>query len=322
LPEGIDKEEVSRQYLLRELSPEAALRLEEEYFANDEVFEQIEIAEDELIDEYVKGELPQQRHKLFEDLLRNSPRIAQRVELAKLLAQGISRRGSEQIAVSSTADRVVHITSWKDLFWPVSVSQQITFAAAVLLLVVTGTGLFVSRLRLREASRQLSESQAELERKQQALIAENNQHAREAKQLTESLRAQEAENARLQTELERTLKNESQLGSIMPILLSIAGSRAEGTNKVVKLPAEPRIFELRMTLEEQNYERYAVTVKTADERVISGPHELKANGKLLKLRLTSTRFRPDDYIVTVSGITPSGKAQQVEDYTFRLVRGK
>jgi hypothetical protein len=107
----------------------------------------------------------------------------------------------------------------------------------------------------------------------------------------------------------------------MPILLSIAGSRAEGTNKVIKLPAEPRIFEFRMTLDEQNYEHYAVTVKTADERVISGPHKLKANGKLLKLWLTSTRFRPDDYIVTVSGITPSGKAQQVEDYTFRLVRG-
>lgn len=321
-----NNETLTRQYLLGKLSEEDASRLEEEYLTDDVTFEEMEVAEDEIVDAYVRNKLSREDCEQFEKTLVTAPRIKKRVEVAKMLAE----RASQQpvLLIERVAEPNVHQNretnpwSWRSVFWPSSVFGRLAFTSLALALVIGVPALFVDWLRIREQSRQLSASRAELERENQKLTAQNNDHLSEKQRLSEELKKQETETSRLNDEMERALSRPSQPPRI-PILLMVSGSRgAGGNNRDTKLPNEPSIFELTIVLEDARFERYLVIVKTTDERVISGPYELRARGKTLKLRLPSTRFKPNDYIVTVSGVPPSGTPVEIEDYTFRLITNR
>ena len=56
----------------------------------DQDFEEIEIAEEELIDAYVHSELSADEHKLVEKGLRSSPQLVERLHFARMLARASS----------------------------------------------------------------------------------------------------------------------------------------------------------------------------------------------------------------------------------------
>ena len=311
-----NKEAISRRYLLGDLAEEDAARLEDDYFVDDSAFEAVQVAEDEIIDAYVRNELSAEERKQFQENLLTSTRISQRVEFAKLLAARASgRRAQERVDTPV----VQNVSWWKTGFQPSLALRGLVFAC-VIVISIGSIGLVVDWFRVRDESKRLAASRAELERQNLELIADNKKRALEAQQLAEALRVKEAENAKLNEQIEQHLNKPSSTSPLISILLSISGSRAGGTNQTVKLPEQPAILELKIPLEEVKFRRYSVTVKKTDERVVSGPHELKADGKLLRLRLATTRLVPDDYIVTVSGIDAFGKTEEIEDYTFRIRR--
>lgn len=334
--EDQNKESLSRQYLLRTLTESEMTRLEEEYFADNDAFEELEIAEDELIDAYLRNELSGEERKFFETSFLASPRLARRVELGKTLVQATSRQRDHQRADATqvihqptstqqrSSDRVVKSWSLKNIFWPGSLSQRVAFAALVLIMVIGGAALFADRLRLQRETERLATARERLEQQNQELIAQNSRQTSETDRLAEALRAQQEENARLNDQVERNLNKPPQPATEIPILLFVSGSRGGGTSPRVSVPATPSVFVLKIALEADEYQRYSATIKTADERIIRGPQELKPSatreGKMLIWKLSSTRFTPDDYIVTVSGKLPSGKAEEIAAYTFRVSR--
>ena len=82
----MDNKAIEMRYLLGKLSKGESARLEERSFVEDGVFEEIEIAEDELIDAYARGSLSSADRERFESKLLKSERVAERVEFAKLLS--------------------------------------------------------------------------------------------------------------------------------------------------------------------------------------------------------------------------------------------
>ena len=72
------------RYILGTLSEEERTRFEELYFSDDTEFENIEIAEEELVDRYVRSELSQEDQSRFEKTLAASPRLTERVHFASL----------------------------------------------------------------------------------------------------------------------------------------------------------------------------------------------------------------------------------------------
>ena len=59
-------DDLMKRYLLGDVSDEEQIRLEECYFVDDDVFEQLSALEDELIDDYVRGELAEPQRNQFE----------------------------------------------------------------------------------------------------------------------------------------------------------------------------------------------------------------------------------------------------------------
>jgi len=84
----------AKQYLLGKLSDEELARFEESYFADDAVFEELELEEDELIDAYVKGGLTRRERKSFERAMQHSDRLRERIAFGEMLLAKPSPRVS------------------------------------------------------------------------------------------------------------------------------------------------------------------------------------------------------------------------------------
>jgi hypothetical protein len=77
------------KYLLKELSEAESIEFEEQYFENQDLFEQLLVVEDELIDDYVRGVLPKEIKERFEKYFLTTPKRQQRVEFARVLLEKV-----------------------------------------------------------------------------------------------------------------------------------------------------------------------------------------------------------------------------------------
>jgi hypothetical protein len=76
-----------RRYLLGGLSVRERARLEERYFKSDNLFEKMEMVEDELIDAYVRRQLSESESRLFEENYLCSERRRDKVRIARVLLE-------------------------------------------------------------------------------------------------------------------------------------------------------------------------------------------------------------------------------------------
>ena len=95
MKEHTDNQTLAKQYLLGTLSDVEVDRLEERYFSDNYLFEEIGIAEDELIDAYVRERLSSPEREQFEKVLSRSPRLSERVHYGRLLRERASTRLAE-----------------------------------------------------------------------------------------------------------------------------------------------------------------------------------------------------------------------------------
>jgi hypothetical protein len=77
----------ARAYLLGRLPAEARDQMDDEYFTDRETFEEMLAAENDLVDEYVRGQLSGSDRKAFEREYLNTPEGRQKVALARTLVQ-------------------------------------------------------------------------------------------------------------------------------------------------------------------------------------------------------------------------------------------
>lgn len=143
------KRELMSRYLLGECTEEERLRLEADYFADDACYRKLLEAEDELVQQWVHGELSPAQCQTFSRRLRTSAAGREKEAFARGLTDVASR------LQSSATDRVPRRNRWM-LGWPIPV-------AAALALAVAGWELLqVRQLRLQVSS--LTASHAQLNR--------------------------------------------------------------------------------------------------------------------------------------------------------------
>lgn len=178
------------RYLLGEGSELERARLEEVYFADDEAFEQVLIAEEELIDAYAHGELSAAESARFEERFLNSPKGRERVKFALELSDAISRaRPAEEEPEAVRPPR----PSLFDALRARSLALRFALAAAAVVAIVGVSWLLVERARMRDQLRQLGDERAALRES----VQESERRAATAQTRNEELLAQlESERAR------------------------------------------------------------------------------------------------------------------------------
>jgi hypothetical protein len=340
----LDSASLEARYLLGELSGEEEKSFETRYFANDQAFEELQIAESEVIDAYVNERLPAQARKHLEQQLEKSPRLRQRVAFARTFAGAIPDIRLEDLPEASARlpspnlnppvipSTVTTLQWWKGLFKDLLERQPAlttVMATCVLLVLIGGAAVVVQSVRLRRESQRLVSERAAIEREREELnriAAEQNTKIEEK---ASELKAQERHNAEevarieelRQTAKEKEGSNQQKAPpSVMATLFLYAGSlRGSGGPSEVKIAPGASQLPLGLILETADYRSYDVVIKDAQKKDIFAKNGLSLRpGKTLFFKVPTSQLTPGDYSVDVSGIASSG-TEHVRTFQFRVI---
>jgi hypothetical protein len=119
---------VLRSYLLGTIAPEVRDDVERRLFSDDRIFwEQICLAEDELVDDYVNGDLDAEERTRFERCFLTTPERREKLSFSRALKAYAENRRSEQ-----------KHAWWEPIVRPLFVPSWAAAAAAILLVLLPG----------------------------------------------------------------------------------------------------------------------------------------------------------------------------------------
>jgi hypothetical protein len=89
-------QDITRRYLLGQLTDDEEQSIEERLLVDDELFQELELAKDELTQEYVNQQLTETESDLFQHRFLRSPEAKQKYEFAKTFAAYAQRRAKPE----------------------------------------------------------------------------------------------------------------------------------------------------------------------------------------------------------------------------------
>jgi hypothetical protein len=327
-----DNQQISK-FLLGELSEEDRHRLETQLFTDDEFFEQMLAAEDDLIDSYASGELSAAEGERFEKRLFLTPQQRQRVAFAEALKIKAAEEARKKALAGPTP-----APSWWQSFlallgWQ-NFSTQFAFAVAAVVLTLGCGWLIFETLRLRNQVAQL----------QTAQVQQQKEASHQQRELAQQAEEERARNERLTAELERERQQREQLEQEMAkpqrpaaaeetptfaaFLLTPGILRDERGAK--RLSLAPQVKHLRLQLDVRrigNYQTYRAELKTVEGGEIFHQDGLKAKPtgsgrKAIIWNLPARIFNDGDYKIVLTGLNTDGSFDDLDTYYFSVLKGK
>ena len=309
------------RYLLGELSESERAALEERYFADPHVFEEVLKSESRLVDGYVRGHLSAEDRQRFEETYLTHPKRRERVKFAEALVTRIDQNQPAEALAEKSAGVV---SGWRRLM-AISGRRPIlefSFALATLLLVVGGVWFFMESRRSRQELAQAQSARAE----QAARVRELEQQVAAERKRTEELNA-ELDRGRRSSEQQpdqvvATLPSTPRtLASLVLMVGSVRGAETGKTPTLV-IPAGTTEAQLQLNLNENEYAGYQVSLQAAGGAEILSQRGLKPRAMKSGVRLTlvvpASKFDTGDYILTLRGVSKDGDIEDVSKSIFRV----
>ncbi len=313
----MDNEELLQRFLFGDLSASERAEVEDRFLANDDFFQELLLGEDDLIDAYVRAELPAAERALFERCCLSTQSGRERVEFAQALFDSVSGQDAAAVvAMMRAPGRTGSPSWWRALFDALARRRPaLGFALASVLLVCALGGLWFLTDRARhntpqpEQARQISplptsESTANTPAAQEPL--------NQAKVTPPPAPARE------------TQKKPAPTSPVIATFTLLPGAvRSEGNSNIFALLRGASEVRLRLVLEGEEYRQYRATLSTAEGRkfwsrvVAKGTANKSAS---LTLSLPAALLKNDDYVLGLSGANANGEWESVSDYSFRIVK--
>ena len=307
------------RYLLGDLSEEEQFALEQEFLADDEMFEQVCAAESELIDRYVRNRLASPEKHLFEKNYLASPVHRERLAFARTLVQAAdsdTESKKDDFGIEPSAPWLSSLSaSWR------ASGFRWALAAIVLLFAASSIWLLAENRRLREQMNQPSR-EAEFAQRIQDLETE--------------LRAQREQNDELAAEL-ATLREEQpptigappqpdqvEQRSVVSFLLSPVLMRSGGDPQELTIPKETNAVLLKMNVEDANGRSFQATLRTVGGAQVWSRSAIKPlaqqTGSTITVSIPANKIPSSDYILTLSAINKANALEEINRYFFRVIK--
>lgn len=127
-----------REYLLGRSSSEDSALVEEQLLADEEFYQQLLIVEDELVDQYLAGSLPDPEREPFENYFLVAPERREKLRFTRNLKKYVSRAEANRAPVVSPASPSPKRLS----FWSNPILSYSLAAAALVLVALAGIMIF------------------------------------------------------------------------------------------------------------------------------------------------------------------------------------
>jgi hypothetical protein len=306
------------RYLLGALPAEDAERLDELCIADEEVATRLHALENDLVDAYVRGEIPREDLGHFESFYLASAKRRQKVDFAAALFELEKRPAPSAAPVPVTPVAAVPTPTPREgpapqVQKPVERRQTFRWGfafAAALMLFATGY-LVMENLRLRK---QMGETQT-----QQAAIDQR------AQDLQKQLNDQRSANEESLKEIERLRQSQANLGQLKTVsLLLPPPMRGAARIPTISVPSGTDLAMLLLTLESDEFPAYQAALKDpATNQILWSSASLESTSlgekKAISISFPAGLLKQQNYIVEMKGL-PAGKAPEfIGGYPFRAV---
>ncbi|MCX6594000.1 MAG: hypothetical protein NTZ56_21005 [Acidobacteria bacterium] len=281
-------EQLARAYLLGKLTETERLGVEQRYFTEDDFFLQISSLEEEMIRDFVRGELPASDIADFERRMAEAPDLARKVTLERALVLAVQSAPVEAgpgRSAGPSKSAPPSLFDWlRDLFrrpWP-----AYSLAAAAMVIAVAAT-MFWSRENraLRQELAELSTSKRKLE-----------------VQLAQATPA----------EIALPLNSDQVRGEATSVT-------APG---VLRLSPANRgaIVRLEVELRGPSFPRYQATLRTMNGVEVQSQALARAGSTVWVFSIPEIALRSERYRLDVQGIPDSGAPVELPSAPFAVVR--
>lgn len=305
----MDKTKAARRFLLGNLAEAERAEIEDGFLAQDDFYQDLLMAEDDLIDAYVRDELPAPERALFEQRRLTSSHLRERVEFAETLFHSISNKAVAAPALEPAAT----VSWWRPLAAAFIIRRPALgfgFAAALLVIVLGGLWFLTEKLRTPAPEQAKIVQPAPVIPRESPTpggTPEPQQHAGD-------------EVTPIRTPVTETPERTAPVLATFTLTPGLV--RGAGGAEPLVLRAVVTDIRLRLTLDSEPYEKYRATISTPEgTRVWSGELSNGSSKKssLLNLSLSANLFKNGDYILDLSGANAPGKWESVADYSFRII---
>ncbi len=337
----MDRQELAIRYLLGDLSEEEEKTIGRRYLSESKASEELEIAEDELIDRYVRGKLSIKDSSRFKKMLLTSPRLRERVEFAKILAKRVSSESPLQAVTPGSAGgskprkkKGGGFLPWGG-FWGTTtgMAPALRFAlSASVILMLTASAVFVFIwMRQQAESQRLAQEQ---QQRQQREAEKSDQQGTNENLTAESNQAQRGHEQQknvvpgVQQPGQKQPSRQPQSQSLAFFLSPTNRTRSTEGPQYPTLNIPGKATSLQLNLDVQRgahgpYSLYNASLENAnDNRVIAQQNNLKSfshrGRKHIRLEVPPRDLTDGLYIVHIDGVTTSGVVENLNDYTFRV----
>lgn len=293
-----------RDYVLGALPEAEQTTVEQALLADRDQFDEACALENELVDRYVRNQMPAAERTRFEQHYLTSLLHRERVAIAKAFLEEIDRTPAEVTLPLAWWQR------WRASFRMPQLALSGALAAALLLTAGIALWQWRERAQLNDQLAQARQhSQTEVERR-----------ATQQQQTVNELTQAQQRNQKLQTELEKLQqpKEPAPAPALLSFLLLSAATR-DGNSSPTIIPRNQRNVQLLMPLDGARYAGYQTTLQTVEGRALfSLAARATQDRAFAALTLPATRLTRGDYVVILTGRQANGATEEIDRYFFRV----
>jgi Putative zinc-finger len=291
------------------------------------------IEEQNIADRYLSGKLSPEERVRFEEHFIDCARCLDRLEPTDDLRTGLKTIAAEE-ALQARADLQLGVVGMVGLLAGLarmSRARRAALLAGLILAIALPMALLIregrsARRELAQANQTSSELQRKYEEGERAARARVNEiESRERQSSAQrDLLAAQLERERA----ERLRLTENKAGSLQPDIpvfaLSLARSSetdlSQPVNRITLSPSSKSIILLLELDPNPDLQSYRAAISTADGRSIWSRSGLKPSSPdALALSLNSRLLKPDNYLLTLEGLTAQGRYVSIAKYAFRAL---
>lgn len=328
IQENINNETEIRRFLLGEMPEDVRGAFEEKFISDEDLFEQINVAEDELIESYIRATLSSDEKIKFERNFLSTDSRRRRVAFTRTMLDKLNKE--KEITATKKTETVSesHPSVWNSII-EFFKTPKLAFGAAFALLILIFGGWFLLRNEHQmEIAKQITPTPTaeiiETNPNKNALINENssvNANTNAAENIPDNKTDLPKANRRTPNVNQNAKKPKQTSVEVAPILALFAGGvRAEGKMPTLYLPKTATGANLRLNLEAQDYKIYQVEIVNPDGNSIFKTIKLKARKSKVNLFVPVQKLQTGDYIVKLSALNAKSETESVADYSFRVNR--
>ncbi len=303
-------EQLITDYLLGALPENETEQLDEMSLTDDDFADRLNAVENDLVDAYVRGELSEDTLARFESQYLASPKRREKVSFAQTLLNIVDKSTIAQI------EEARQKPGWSSFFAVPRLSLQWGFAAVALVLLATGGYLMFENMRL---SNQISQTQAERAALEQRELELRRRLAQQHSSDNETMKELARVRDRL-AQVEQLAASQQREVKLIAFNLS-PQTRGIGKIPLLAVPAGTDYVALSLELEANDFSAYQVALKNpATGKILWLSGKLKAvdTNRSVQFGLPANLLHSQNYVLELSGISPSGGAEIVSSYPFRV----